>query len=148
MNQLWCSTILFSALIECGCAEHTYNTVQEKHVADVVARYSTVQEARVANVFERYLPDVLPESSKDILVKHKVDSTGYSGGFCFDAHERSTFFSVLSDTIDTNVWGKDYANAISTFGAARVHVLEYDSSRGNWIFLCADGDSCCNWMKR
>jgi hypothetical protein len=125
--------ILISSLTAPGSWAHTYKTVQE---------------ARIAGVFERFLPDVLPASSKNILVKHRFDSSGYSGGFCFNARERPTFFAKLSDTIDIHVWGEDYVSAMSAFGKAGVHPWAFDSSRGNWIFLCADGSNCCNWEKR
>jgi hypothetical protein len=133
MNRLWCLTVLVSSLSASDSWVHNYRTAQE---------------ARVAGVFGQYLPDILPASSRDIGVKHRFDSHGYSGGFCFDARERAAFFAKLSDTVDIRIWGEDYVNAMSAFNAAGVRVLAFDPSQGNWIFLCANGSHCCNWMRR
>ena len=135
MNRLRCSLIFVWLLAACGSREHTY---------------STVQEARSANVFGRHLPDVLPLSSKNILVGHKLGSASDSGAFCFDPRERATFFAKLSDSIDAQVWGDEFSKTIPTLGLVGVHPLTYDSRDGHWVFFCADGNGCmtCTWMKR
>ena len=135
MTRFRCSFAFFSILTGCGSSEHTYRNLQE---------------ARAANVFGRFLPDVLPASSRNIFVRHKLGSAGDSGGFCFDSRERATFFKKLSDSIDVKVWGDDFRKTIPTLGLVGVHPLTYDSSEGHWVFFCADGNECttCTWMKR
>ena len=61
MNRFWCSVVFIPILVACGSREHTY---------------STIEEARGANVFGRSLPDVLPASSKNILVRRKFGIGG------------------------------------------------------------------------
>lgn len=131
----WWSLILILILAGCGSGEHTYKTVQE---------------ARGANVFGRYLPDLLPESAKGILVIHKLGSTGDSGAFCFDPLERTSFFAKLSDSIDPQVWGGQLSKTIPTLSGVGVHPMAYDSRDGHWVFFCADGNGCttCTWMRR
>lgn len=135
MKRPWCFLAFIPSLIACGPREHTYRTVQE---------------ARGAHVFERHLPDVLPASSANILVIHKLGSAGDSGAFCFDSRERPTFFAKLSDSIDTRVWGNDFAKTIPSLNVVGVRPLAYDSARGHWVFFCTDGIGCttCTWMKR
>ena len=112
--------------------------------------YGSIQEARAANVFERDLPDILPASTKNILVRHKWGSSGESGAFFFDPRERASFSAKLSESINPHVWSGDFAKTIPTFGLVGVHPLVYDSPEGHWVFFCADGNACttCTWMKR
>jgi hypothetical protein len=135
MNRLACSAVYIPLLVACGPREHTYGTAQE---------------ARVANVFGHSLPDVLPASSKNILVRRKLGSGGESGVFFFDPSERATFFANLSRSIDAKVWGDDFSKTIPTLGLAGVHPLAYDSREGHWVFFCADGNGCttCTWIRR
>jgi len=135
MSRHWYPIMFLSMLAACGSADHTYGGSKD---------------ARAANVFGRYLPDILPASSKNILVRSKWGVAGASGAFCFDPRERATFFAKLSASIDPNVWGQSFSSTIPSLSLEGVHPLAYDSREGHWVFFCADGNECttCTWMKR
>jgi hypothetical protein len=112
--------------------------------------YATEREARAAGVFGHDLPDVLPASSKNILVRRKWVPFETSGVFRFDASDRDSFFAKLSASLDAKVWGDSFARTIPTLSMVGVHPLGYDSPVGHWVFFCAAGNGCntCTWLKR
>ena len=135
MLRLMLFVAILAVVVGCGSRDYTYKTAEE---------------ARAANVFGDSLPDVLPGSSRNILVTRRWNSTGESGTFCFDPHERSTFFSRLSDSIDAKVWGDKFSKTIPALRVEGIRPLAFDSRNGHWVFFCADSKGCtiCTWLKR
>ena len=107
--------------------------------------YETLDEARADALFERgWLPDILPPSAREILVKNNPDLNTSEGQFLFDPSEFESFLdrlSPLSEPTETRLGGVR-AIVESHIGDGYPAYWHRESDR-EWVFLCIRERGVC-----
>jgi hypothetical protein len=92
----------------------------------VTKRYATLTDARRDQLFERgWLPDILPDSTRDIRISSDLDTNRSQGEFWFDPADFAAFTGHLRAKDD------------STF--------EYSGDNSLWVFSCDTSHAHCRY---
>ena len=135
MARQWCIAFLAPILVACGSSEHRYATLVDAQQAGVIS--------------DGYLPDVLPESTRNLLVIRHWRSDRARGTLCFDPKDKDEFYGRLQTELDSAVWGQDMARLFPHLNLNGVRSRAFESAGGRWIFSCIDSNECslCTWSR-
>jgi hypothetical protein len=106
----------------------------------VITNYYTLAEAREARRFDRgWLPDILPESSRDIRTSNDLDLNRSEGEFFFDPSDFSAFTARLSRATAPNSTRKSDGS---------YELFEYFDGKSTWTFKCNASAGHCMYSLR
>ena len=107
--------------------------------------YETLEEARADDLFERgWLPDVLPPSSHEILVKTNPDLNTSEGQFLFSPREFELILdrlSPMSRPADTQL--EAVQPIVDSLLAEGYLAYWHTESDREWVFLCKPEQGVC-----
>jgi len=107
--------------------------------------YETLEEARVDALFERgWLPDVLPPSASEILMKNNLDLNTSEGQFLFAPHEFESFVNRLSPKSQPADTQLDAVQAMVEKHTREGYPAYWHTESGwEWVFLCIPEQGVC-----
>ncbi len=118
--------------------------------SDLVSdHYPTMQSARDDMLFRRgWLPEIIPESSRDIETNNYLETNTSWGEFSFDPTDYREFLSHTEPVLDTidqyPLWLDEISHAQSRGQDVVVHV-EYGNT---WLFICDPDKGNCEYRLR
>lgn len=115
---------------------------------DTVEReYATLAEARDDGLFDRgWLPDILPQSARDIRTRNNLDHNTSTGEFSFDPRDAPAFVARLKPGALPRMKFADW-NAIVDAQAADGHrAWSYRDGVYGWVFFCNLRKGYCEYM--
>lgn len=92
-NRIMMKTVvlILSTLLIFGCSD------------EVTTQYATYTDAQKDSLFERgWLPDILPESTKHIMVVNDLDTNSSQGSFIIEGSEVGLFLENIKPTDNVN----------------------------------------------
>ena len=107
--------------------------------------YETLEDARADSLFERgWLPDVLPPSAREILVKNDLDLSTSEGQFLFAPSEFEAFLNRLSPKSQPADTKLAAVEAIVDRHIAEGYAAYWHrESDWEWVFLCIPERGVC-----
>lgn len=116
----------------------------------VTTHYARLEEARADNLFARgWLPDILPESSRDITTNNNVSFNTSDGEFHFQESDYPAFVSQLSPFSPLHT--PDRAGYVRKMQQRGYQIGVFAQDRQTWLFLCKATAGYCEyttWLDR
>jgi hypothetical protein len=110
-------------LLVLGCTEH------------VTERYPTRSAAEADGLFKRgWLPEIIPTSSRQIVVSSDLDTNVSQGEFYFDPREFESFVAKLSIFRDGDRGSTPVVRKLTRHRASGYTLYSYVDSGSIWIF--------------
>lgn len=99
----------------------------------VTRRYATRSAAKEDALFEKgWLPEIIPSSSRQIIVSNDLDTNTSKGEFYFDRSELPSFLAMLSEH-QKNITSLD--DATERYRNSGYIPYTYDAAGSRWIFF-------------
>jgi hypothetical protein len=122
-------------------------------VNDVVtSRYATLADARADNLFERgWLPDILPNSARQIRTSNDLDVSISEGEFRFALGDYEQFSSRLRPYIEVEEPGAWSAERVVRKTRGGFEAGTYSDEGSTWVFFCRPAEGFCEytmWMRK
>ena len=113
----------------------------------VTSRYDDLAQARADHLFERgWLPDVLPPSSRDILVSNDLNLGISEGGFRFAPAEFALLQAKLNPFSNpAHPFNRAFDDRIERHISTGEPAYQYEGEGSNWIFLCKPARGECTY---
>lgn len=117
----------------------------------VTSRYSSLEEARTDRLFTRgWLPNILPESSKNIRTSNNLDINISEGEFEFMPQEWLGFSEKLEPYSSISNPFSDFEEYISRMIEKGFIIRIYENEGTAWVFFCKSEKGYCEykmWLK-
>ena len=118
----------------------------------VTTRYSSLAEARTKLLFTRgWLPNILPESSKNIRTSNDLDINISEGEFEFSPQEWLSFSARLEPYSKISNPFRDYEGYILRMLEKGFIIRVHENEGTAWVFFCKSDKGYCEyqmWLKR
>ncbi|NBQ69723.1 MAG: hypothetical protein EBU46_13230 [Nitrosomonadaceae bacterium] len=116
--------------------------------AVVDSEYDTLEDARKDGLFGRgWLPDILPESSKDIRVSNNLDINTSDGEFSFNASDYAEFSSRVI-RYRSGMAGLEEIDRESHLAPEGLDAFIYLEGEYVWAFFCNKTLAHCQYILR
>ena len=110
----------------------------------VTDHYSTLRAARDDRLFERgWLPDILPESSVDIVTCNELDLNLSEGSFTFEVEDGAEFYSLLEKGLPPSTRYRNWSEIVDDFPLGSYSRWWFRGDRGTWAFFCDEREGKC-----
>jgi hypothetical protein len=113
----------------------------------VTTKYPTVQAARDDELFGRgWLPDVLPQSARDVRVSNNLDLNTSEGEFFFDAKEAGELKEKLATRQILHAPFENWKGYVEKKRKDGFEIGSYSDEASDWIFLCRYQHGECEYV--
>jgi hypothetical protein len=124
---------IFVALVVAGCDT-------------VTTHYATISKARQDRLFERgWLPDVLPDSSRDIRVANDLDTNVSGGYFYFSPDDAPKFQRHVTPGAPTVAPLLDWPAERERKRRDGFAESTYQADGSTWVFFCKVDEGYCEY---
>ena len=109
----------------------------------VTDRYRTLADARDDRVFERgWLPDILPQSARDIRISDDLDVNTSEGEFSLNPSDIEPFLRRLAPFQDDK---PEHASTVRRWRGMGYVVGLYAGREEYWLFACSKAEARCGY---
>ena len=112
----------------------------------VTDHYRTLEEARNDRLFERgWLPDILPQSTVNIVTSNDVDIGQSVGSFSFSVEDGRKFFARLNNGLPPESEYKNWSEVVAEFPSETYSYKWLKGERATWAFFCIESEGTCTY---
>ena len=112
----------------------------------VTSHYDDMEEAKADRLFERgWLPNILPDSSVDIVTSNDLDLNYSTGHFAFDVEDGPLFYAQLSKGLPTYSRRRDWNEIVRDFPKDGHSHWWFENERATWAFFCVEEEGRCKY---
>lgn len=131
-------TIFVSVLAACG--------------SEVEKNYSTIAAARADQLFDKgWLPDILPDSARNINVSNNLDLNVSTGDFSFNAADWAHFEQRVTAGANPDAPFADWNSNLKRHKADGDSDWSFQDESTTWVFFCRSAKEHCEyymWLTR
>ena len=113
----------------------------------VTSKYATLEEARKDELFGRgWLPDILPPSSRDILVENDLDLNISEGSFKFSSNENDLLRTKLTSALPNRAPFERWDDIVEKRKRQNYSYGAYYEEDSTWVFFCKYEKGECDYV--